>query len=104
MISSVSSWLSTPPPLLVSLTTPWLLCCPWAKEEEPDQTAGPEAATEVLPRLSMADLQQLQQRDPVLGPVLEAWPAKPSDTKERCMRALVQQYPGLIPKEGGTPS
>ena len=31
------------------------------KEEEPDQTAVPEAATEVLPRLSLADLQQLQQ-------------------------------------------
>ena len=28
MISSVSSWLSTPPLLLVSLATPWLLCCP----------------------------------------------------------------------------
>ena len=40
----------------------------------------------------MADL-QLQQHDPVLGPVLAAWPAKPSDTKERSMRAFVQQYP-----------
>ena len=40
----------------------------------------------------MADL-QLQQHDPVLGPVLAAWPAKPSDTKERSTRALVQQYP-----------
>ncbi len=62
---------------------------PLDKEEEPDQTAVPEAATEVLPRLSLADLQQLQQQDPVLGPVLAAWPAKPSDTKERSMRALV---------------
>ena len=58
---------------------------PLDKEEEPDETAVPEAATEVLPRLSMADFQQLQQRDPVLGPVLAAWPAKPSDTKERSM-------------------
>ena len=74
---------------------------PLDKEEEPDQTAVPEAATEVLPRLSMADLQQLQQRDPVLGPVLAAWPAKPSDTKERSMRALVQQYPRLFLKKGG---
>ena len=40
----------------------------------------------------MADL-QLQQQDPVLGLVLAAWPAKPSNTKERSMRALVQQYP-----------
>ena len=69
-------------------------------EEEPDQTAVPEAATEVLPRLSLADLQQLQQQDPVLGPVLAAWPAKPSDTKERSMRALVQQYPRLFLKKG----
>ena len=69
---------------------------PLDKEEEPDQTAVPEAATEVLPRLSLADLQQLQQQDPVLGPVLAAWPAKPSDTKERSMRALVQQYPRLF--------
>ena len=40
----------------------------------------------------MADL-QLQQQDPVLGPVLAAWPAKPSNMKERSTRALVQQYP-----------
>ena len=73
---------------------------PLDKEEEPDQTAVPEAATEVLPRLSLADLQQLQQQDPVLGPVLAAWPAKPSDTKERSMRALVQQYPRLFLKKG----
>ena len=73
---------------------------PLDKEEEPDQTAVPEAATEVLPRLSMTDLQQLQQRDPVLGPVLASWPAKPSDTKESSMRALVQQYPRLFLKKG----
>ena len=52
------------------------------------------------PQTVMADLQQLQQRDPVLGPVLAAWPAKPSDTKERSMRALVQQYPRLFLKKG----
>ena len=40
----------------------------------------------------MADL-QLQQHDPVLGPVLAAWPAKPSNMKERSTRASVQQYP-----------
>ena len=73
---------------------------PLDKEEEPDETAVPEAATEVLPRPSLADLQQLLQRDPVLGPVLTAWPAKPSDTKERSMRALVQQYPRLFLKKG----
>ena len=39
----------------------------------------------------MADL-QLQQHDPVLGPVLAAWPTKPSNTKERFTRALMQQY------------
>ena len=73
---------------------------PLDKEEEPDQTAVPEAVTEVLPRLSLADLQQLQQQDPVLGPVHAAWPAKPSDIKERSMRALVQQYPRLFLKKG----
>ena len=40
----------------------------------------------------MADL-QIQQQDPVLGPALAAWPAKPFNTKERSTRALVQQYP-----------
>ena len=40
----------------------------------------------------MADL-QLQQQDPVLRPMLSAWPAKPSNRKERSTRALVQQYP-----------
>ena len=40
----------------------------------------------------MADL-QIQQQDPVLGPALAAWPAKPSNTKERSTRALVQHYP-----------
>ena len=40
----------------------------------------------------MADLQQLQQQDPVLRPVLAASTAKPSNMKERSMRALVQQY------------
>ena len=43
---------------------------------------------------------QLQQQDPVLGPVLAAWPAKPSDTKERTTRALVQQYPRRFLKNG----
>ena len=47
----------------------------------------------------MADL-QLQQQDPVLRPVLAAWPAKPSDTKERTTRALVQQYPRWFLKNG----
>ena len=41
----------------------------------------------------MADLQQLQQQDPVLRPVLAAWPAKPSNMKERSTWALMQQYP-----------
>ena len=47
----------------------------------------------------MADL-QLQQQDPVLGPVLAAWPAKPSDTKERTTRALMPQYPRWFLKNG----
>ena len=47
----------------------------------------------------MADL-QLQQQDPVLRPVLAAWPAKPSNIKERSTRALVQQYPRRFLKNG----
>ena len=47
----------------------------------------------------MADL-QLQQQDPVLRPVLAAWTAKLSDTKERSTRALVQQYPRRFLKNG----
>ena len=48
----------------------------------------------------MADLQQLQQQDPVLRPVLVASTAKPSNMKERSMRALVQQYPRRFLKNG----
>ncbi len=48
----------------------------------------------------MADLQQLQQQDPVLRPVLAASTAKPSNMKERSMRALVQQYPRRFLKNG----
>ena len=48
----------------------------------------------------MADLQQLQQQDPVLRPVLAASTAKLSDTKERSTRALVQQYPRRFLKNG----
>ena len=48
----------------------------------------------------MADLQQLQQQDLVLRPVLAAWPAKPSNMKERSTRALVQQYPQRFLKNG----
>ena len=47
----------------------------------------------------MADL-QLQQQDPVLRPVLAAWPAKPSNTMERSTWALVQQYPWQFLKNG----
>ena len=48
----------------------------------------------------MADLQQLQQRDPVLRPVLAASTAKLSDMKERSTRALVQQNPRRFLKNG----
>ena len=48
----------------------------------------------------MADLQQLQQQDPVLRPVLAASTAKPSNMKERSTRALVQQYPRRFLKNG----
>ena len=48
----------------------------------------------------MADLQQLQQQDPVLRPVLAAWTAKLSDIKERSTRTLVQQSPRPFLKNG----
>ena len=48
----------------------------------------------------MADLQQLQQQDPVLGLVLAACPAKLADTKEHSTQALVQQYPRRFLKNG----
>ena len=48
----------------------------------------------------MADLQQLQQQDPVLRPVLAAWTAKLSDTMERSTLALVQQYSRRFLKNG----
>ena len=47
----------------------------------------------------MADL-EIQQHDPVLRPVLAAWPAKPPDTKKHPNRALVQQYPRRFLKNG----
>ena len=47
----------------------------------------------------MADL-QLQQQDPVLRPVLAAWPANPSNMRESSTRALVHQYPRRILKNG----
>ena len=43
---------------------------------------------------------QLQQQEPVLRPVLAAWPAKPFNMKERSTRALVQQYPRRFLKNG----
>ena len=48
----------------------------------------------------MADLQQLQQQDPILCPVLAVRTAKLSDTKERSTMALVQQYPRRFLKNG----
>ena len=50
----------------------------------------------------MADLQQLQQQDPVLRPVLAASTAKLSDIKERSTRTLVQQYPRRFLENGSS--
>ena len=42
---------------------------------------------------------QLQQQVPVLGPALAAWPAKPSNMKDRSMQVLVQQLvPSMVPE------
>ena len=62
----------------------------WGSLRGPDHWASPTL---------MADL-QLQQQDPVLRLVLAAWPAKPSNTMERSMWALVQQYPQRFLKNG----
>ena len=63
----------------------------WGSSRGPDHRASPTL---------MADLQQLQQQDPVLRPVLAASTAKPSNMKERSTRALVQQYPRRFLKNG----
>ena len=69
------------------------------KVEEQDEAASPEPATEVLPRVSMADLQKLQQ-DQIIGPVTAAWPTKSSVIKERSLRELVRQNPRLFLMDG----
>ena len=51
------------------------------KAEETDKAA----TTEILPRLSIADLHELQTQDQIIGPVIAAWPAKPSLSKESPM-------------------
>ena len=51
------------------------------KAEETDKTA----TTEIFPRLSIADLHELQTQDQIIGPVIAAWPAKPSLSKESPM-------------------
>ena len=65
---------------------------PADKAEETDKAA----TTEILPRLSVADPHELQTQDPITGPVIAAWPGKPSLSKERPMRTLVQQCPRLF--------
>jgi len=51
------------------------------KAEETDKAA----TTEIFPRLSIADLHELQTQDQIIGLVTAAWPAKPSLSKERPM-------------------
>jgi len=50
----------------------------------------------------MADLQQLQQQDPVLRPELTASTAKASNIKERSTRTLVQQHPRRFLENGSS--
>ena len=52
------------------------------------------------PMLSIADLHELQTHDPIIGPVIAAWLAKPSVSKERPMQTLVQQYPHFFLRDG----
>ena len=68
-------------------------------------TAGSKAAgywtgSPVLPHLSPADLRQLQEQDPIIQPVIAAWPAKPPVIKDQRLRALVQQFPHLVQRDG----
>ena len=62
----------------------------WGSPWGPDHRTSPTL---------MADL-QLQQQGPVIRPVLAVSTAKPSNTKERSTRALVQQYPRRFLKNG----
>ena len=68
-------------------------------------TAGSKAAgcwtgSPVLPHLSPADLRQLQEQDPIIQPVIAAWPDKPPVIKDQRLRALVQQFPHLVQRDG----
>ena len=69
---------------------------PADKAEETDKAT----TMEILPKLSIANLHELHTQDPIIGPVIAAWPAKPSVSKERPMRTLVQQYPRLFLRDG----
>ncbi len=53
-----------------------------------------EETTEILPRLSIADLHELQTQDQIIGPVIAAL------IKERPMRTLVKQYVRLFLRDG----
>ena len=66
------------------------------KAEETDNAA----TTKIFPRLSITDLHELQTQDQIIGPVIVAWPAKPSLSKESPMWTLVKQYPHLFLRDG----
>ena len=67
----------------------------WTEAEE--SHTNRETVLRRFLKAQVADLQQLLQQDPVLGPVLAA---KSSDIKERSMQALLQQYPRLFLNSG----
>ena len=76
---------------MMTQETPIVLCNPQTKRK-----TDKAATTEIFPRLSIADLHELQTQDQIIGPVIAAWPAKPSLSTESPIRTLVKQYPRLF--------
>ena len=95
MRRGVNNRLSTHPPVVMTQETPIVLCNPQTKRK-----TDKAATTEIFPRLSIADLHELQTQDQIIGPVIAAWPAKPSLSKESPMRTLVKQCPRLFLRDG----
>ena len=69
---------------VVSLATPLLLCCQWTSRRNLIKRLVPRLQLRYSPLSEYGWLATtwLQQQDPIFGPVLAAWPAKPSNVKE----------------------
>jgi transposase InsO family protein len=65
--------------------------------------AGPSAlstSSEVFPGFQPQDLRKLQLEDPVIGPVLSAWPQRPSSLEDKRVALLHQQGKRLHQDQG----